>query len=108
MNLRDLRPQDPNSLNSLCGGVSALTNFNPKANAASPNVPKSGSATLPSPGDKARDKSRMSSYVLNDAVYKTSDKLKEFEIEFEPTCKKLDRVKENLGTHRKFMDIVKS
>lgn len=106
--MRELRPQDPNSLNSLCGGVSTLTNFplKPGANkneAISGSASKAGSATLPSV-----DKSRLGSHVLNDAVYKTSDKLKEFEQEFEPTCKKLDRVKDNLGTHRKFMDIVKS
>lgn len=33
---------------------------------------------------------------------------KELEIEFEQAFKKMDRVKDNFSTHKKFMDIVKS
>ncbi len=47
-------------------------------------------------------------YHCEKSIYENTEKLSGFEYEFHQLCKKIDRVKENFTTHKKFMDIVRS
>lgn len=88
-------------LNNLCGGTSNLVDFktdhsNEKQNLAETLLNQAGSSNS------------NNLYHCEKSIYENTEKLSGFEYEFHQLCKKIDRVKENFITHRKFMDIVKS
>ena len=97
-NTQKLLVNDKTALNNLCGGTSNLIDFMQNSINHSNHQLNDQATSLQNTNNL---------YHCEKSIYENTEKLSGFEYEFHQLCKKIDRVKENFTTHKKFMDIVK-
>ncbi len=98
--LQKILINDKTVLNNLCGGTSNLIDFMQNS------INHSNHQLHDQQQSSIQNNSNL--YHCEKSIYENTEKLSGFEYEFHQLCKKIDRVKENFTTHKKFMDIVKS